>query len=181
MTQMRFIDRRVHVVQGDHAVSVREPGTVLTTVLGSCVAACVRDPLTGIGGMNHFLLPGNSATQDDVRYGVHAMEILINAVLREGAARERLEVKLFGGARMLDGVNDIGGANARFATDFLANEGLRHAGGSLGGNSARRIQYWPYDGFARQTVVADALPAEVSVPEMLPAPEPADSGELELF
>lgn len=179
MTKRRFIDRRVHVVQGDHSVSVREPGTMITTVLGSCIAACFRDPETGIGGMNHFLLPGGG-DGNDIRYGVQAMEVLVNSLLAVGAERATLEVRLFGGARMLAGVNDIGSRNIQFATEFVKDEGFKHVGGSLGGDSARRIQFWPYDGFARQALVnAEEAPEVVAKPA--PRPQAQDDGELELF
>ena len=87
---------------------------VLTTLLGSCVAACIRDPMAGVGGMNHFLLPGGTLGGNDravQRHGVHAMELLVNDLLKHGARRDRLEAKLFGGARMIDGLTDVGRQN----------------------------------------------------------------------
>lgn len=176
--------RPTHVVQGDFCVA-DHPDAVLTTVLGSCVAACMRDPVLGLGGMNHFLLPGAQdaeATGDAQRYGAHAMELLVNALLARGAQRGRLEVKLFGGARMLKGLTDVGAANAAFAERYLQLEGLAYAGGSLRGDQARRVQYWPGSGRARQIL----LPHQVVTPfeaerERRPPPEPAAAGELELF
>ena len=114
--------RKIHVIQGEFHVAEGED-VVLTTILGSCVAACIRDPVLGIGGMNHFLLPG--ATGDEgLRYGVQSMELLLNALLRKGARRERLEVKLFGGAHLFDGLSDVGAQNSTFAEQFLRDEGL---------------------------------------------------------
>jgi chemotaxis protein CheD len=102
----------VQVTQGDAHVSI-DPGEVLTTVLGSCIAACIRDPEAGVGGMNHFLLPdGAGADQGALRFGVNAMEILINGLLQRGAQRHRLEAKLFGGASVIAGLSDVGAANA---------------------------------------------------------------------
>ncbi|MDH6235247.1 chemotaxis receptor (MCP) glutamine deamidase CheD, partial [Mesorhizobium soli] len=94
--------QRITVMRGEFHV-VDRPEVVLTTILGSCVAACLRDPYAGVGGMNHFLLPGTlgAARRDAERYGVHLMELLVNGLLARGAQRQRLEAKLFGGARTL--------------------------------------------------------------------------------
>jgi chemotaxis protein CheD len=173
--------RRVHVVQGEYEVS-NDPDVVLTTILGSCVAVCLRDSERRIGGMNHFLLPdGESDGLDDgKRYGVHAMELLINGLLRKGARRETLEAKIFGGARMFDGLLDVGAANAAFAERFLKDEGIRVVGGSLGGSGARRVKFWPTSGRAQQRVVTDT--ATIGDLKRTPTPAPvADAGELELF
>lgn len=145
--------RRQHVIQGQFVVT-DEPDVVLSTILGSCVAACLRDPHAGVGGMNHFLLPGDE-NNEGLRYGVNAMELLINGLLRRGAQRERLEAKLFGGARLIDGLTDVGEQNAAFAERFLADEGIRRAGGSLGGSRARRVEFWPASGRARQLQLAE--------------------------
>ena len=175
--------RPVHIVQGEHYVT-DDPEVVLTTILGSCVAACLRDPVAGVGGMNHFLLPGgdpSKAGADSVRYGVHAMELLVNALLSRGARRERLEAKLFGGARLITGLTDVGAMNATFAEEFLRREGLNHVGGSLRGDAGRRIQYWPVSGRARQVFLPKDT-REVFAQEVVPAPKPAvDTGALELF
>lgn len=181
MSESRAITKRVHVVQGDHAISTGDPGEMMTTVLGSCVAACIRDPQARIGGMNHFLLPGDSAQADDVRYGVYAMEVLINALLTAGAKRHRLEAKLFGGGRMMQGLSDVGASNARFAKSFIENEGITYLGGSLGGDAARRIQFWPYDGYARQALIDGALEKEVKRERKVAEVVTADGGDLELF
>src|SRR5262245_18951865 len=102
-------ERRVNVIQGEYNVSA-DPAVVFTTILGSCVAACIRDPIAGVGGINHFLLPVNSEgarTTDAERYGVHLMELLVNGLMKNGARRDRLEAKLFGGAKMMDRLSDI--------------------------------------------------------------------------
>lgn len=171
--------RKIHVIQGEFHVAEGED-VVLTTILGSCVAACIRDPLTGLGGMNHFLLPGE-AGDEGMRYGVQSMELLLNALLRKGCRRDRLEVKLFGGAHLFDGLSDVGSQNSAFAEQFLRDEGLRHVGGSLRGDRARRIQYWPSSGRARQILLAPTE-ARVFVSERRQAPvQVEDTGALELF
>lgn len=171
---------RQHVVQGEFYVS-DDPHLVLSTVLGSCVAACLRDPIARIGGMNHFLLPGDgdrARSGDAERYGVHLMELLVNGLMSHGAQRERLEAKLFGGAKTIFRSSDVGAMNARFAEHFLKNEGITIIGGSLGGASGRRVEYWPVSGRARQTFIDDVAPVVV-VPR---APAlPVNDGELELF
>lgn len=167
-------ERRVHVGQGDHYVT-SDPDVVLTTVLGSCVALCLRDPVAGVGGMNHFLLPeGEGAGR---RYGAYLMEMLINGVLKAGGRRERLEAKLFGGGRMFDSLTDIGAANADFAERFLADERIPMLGGSLRGPGGRRVHYWPVSGRARQRVVTDLA----ALPPSTPQPAPVAAGNLELF
>ncbi len=171
-------ERRIHVVQGEHYVT-SDPDVVLTTVLGSCVALCLRDPVAGVGGMNHFLLPegGHDGTGASRRYGAYAMEVLINDVLKAGGRRERLEAKLFGGGRMFDSLSDVGAANADFAERFMADEGIPVVGGSLGGFGGRRLHYAPVSGRARQRAVLDVAavpPPKVTVP-------PPVSGDLELF
>lgn len=177
-----YTESFVHVVQGEFHVST-DANVVLTTILGSCVAACIRDPLAGIGGMNHFLLPFGEAKdgQGQLRYGVHAMELLINDMLRRGCRRDRLEAKLFGGGRMVQGLRDVGRQNAEFAKHFLSSESIRFVGGSLGGEGGRRVQFWPVSGRARQVGIGGEF-AQVFAREttVAPAPEP-DSGDVDLF
>ena len=178
--------KRIHVVQGEYAVS-DDPAVMMGTILGSCVAACVRDPVAGVGGMNHFLLPGDNDgaaadTPNALRYGVQSMELLLNALYRMGARRERLEVKLFGGARVIDGLSDVGQQNAAFAERFLKAEGITLMGGSLRGEQARRVQFWPVSGRVRQMALVDPGRQVFEAERAKPIPAPAaDDGELELF
>ncbi len=169
-----------HIIQGEYRIS-NAPDCVLSTLLGSCVAACIWDPILKIGGMNHFLLPGEDDAQirDSERYGVHLMELLVNGLLREGAARQRLNAKLFGGGNMNSSLADIGARNAEFARDFLQNEGIVLVSESLGGDRARKVQFWPATGRARQM----QLPKDVQPSENRKALAPvfADSGSVELF
>lgn len=145
----------IHVVQGDFRVS-QQPEMVLTTLLGSCIATCLSDPVASVGGMNHFLLPsGDPGDSKNFRYGLYAMEILVNGLLKLGARKSRIEAKLFGGAMMHDGLGRIGAANGAFALQFLGNEGIPCIAKSLGGTMARRIRFVPTTGQAQQIFVQD--------------------------
>ena len=173
-------EKRVRVIQGEYRVS-DDPNVVLTTILGSCVSACLRDPFARVGGMNHFLLPGraeSAPTQEAERYGVHLMELLVNGLLQQGARRQNLEAKLFGGARIVKGLSDIGRMNGEFAKRFLETEGIKIASHSLGDERGRRVEYWPVTGQARQSFVdsvREPQPAEVV------RHQPVSTGSLELF
>lgn len=174
--------RRVSIVQGEHAV-ITEPGIVISTLLGSCVAACLYDPVAKVGGMNHFLLgePGPdhrvSATELQ-RYGIHAMELLINGMMAKGAARSRLRAHLYGGATIISGLGGIGTSNGAFARRFMETEGIAIGHCDLGGSHARKLEFLPHEGRSRCTRVTDsAVPRPAPVPVHLPAA----GGELELF
>lgn len=170
--------RRISIIQGEHAV-VAEPDTLIATLLGSCVAVCLHDPVARVGGMNHFLLDEPGAgdapdAHDMQRYGIHAMELLINAMMSSGAVRGRMRAHLYGGANIISGLGPIGSANAAFAQRFVRMEGIAVGHVDTGGTRARRVEFLPYEGRARATCVAEAPPpAPVSLP--------AYGGELELF
>lgn len=167
---------RINIVQGEYHVS-GDPRLAITTLLGSCVAACLCDPVAKVGGMNHFLLPGEDASSPLMaRHGVHLMELLINGLLKMGAARHRLEAKLFGGARTMNVLGDYGATNAKFAQEFLRREGILITGGSLGGETGRRIQFWPVTGRVRQKLVR-----AVDEPARAAIATPPTGGDLELF
>jgi chemotaxis protein CheD len=173
-------ERRVHVIQGEFHVT-GDPAVMLTTILGSCVAACMRDPDAQVGGMNHFLLPGSedrSRSREAESYGVHLMELLVNDLLHHGARRDRLQAKLFGGSSTMQGLTDVGSLNAQFAEHFLRHEGISYLGGSLGGDRGRRIQFWPTSGRARQ--VALRKNEAFSTP-IVNFPSRCQRGEVELF
>lgn len=155
--------RTIHVIQGGYEVS-SNPNDVLTTILGSCVCTCLCDPVAGVGGINHFLLPdGDGRNSGQMRYGLHAMELLINDLLKLGASKSRLQAKLFGGARMHDGLGNIGKANGEFALRFLEMEGITLLGQSLGGTRARRIRFWPAIGRAQQLFLSEEVIPPVKV------------------
>jgi len=137
------------VQPGEFAVTA-EPDHLLGTLLGSCVAACICDPTRGIGGLNHFLLPstgyaGQTSAPEASRYGVYAMEMLINALLKSGADKNRLRAKLFGGANLISANtrDSVGERNQKFALDFLECEGIPVIAEDFGGNHARRIFFRP--------------------------------------
>ena len=172
----------VQLMQGDTYVTDK-PNEVLVTVLGSCIAACIRDTRLGLGGMNHFLLPHGSDTGRDARcYGINAMELLINELLKRGARRERLQAKIFGGANVMAGLSDIGGRNAEFAEQFLRDEGIALIAACTGGTRARKIQFWPNTGRARQSLVEDNI-ASIAARELREqnTSKPTTSGDVELF
>ncbi|MET4898033.1 chemotaxis protein CheD [Sphingomonadaceae bacterium jetA1] len=176
--------RRITVIQGETRVS-RDRDVVLTTVLGSCISACLYDPVAGIGGLNHFLLAEPGAAETDPksmqRYGVYAMEVLINAMMALGAQRHSLKARLFGGAMMRDGFRDIGAANARFARKFLADERIALVGEDVGGMSARRVEFRPALGLARCRHVTDRVPPPPRIARPTLPPPAASTGDVEFF
>ena len=140
----------VKVLPGEFYVT-QKLDEVLVTVLGSCVTACIRDPLAAVGGINHFMLPQHSSGSwgDDLkstRFGNFAMEKLVNELIKAGCSRERMEIKVFGGGNVTDTSNEIGSANAEFVLRYLKAEGLRCAAQDLGGTLPRRIHYYPATG-----------------------------------
>ena len=126
--------------------AAREP-TVIKTLLGSCIAACLRDRVTGIGGMNHFMLPttpNGAADGDLARFGVHAMELLIGQIQKLGGERARLQAKIFGGGHVLEIAESHDGVpqqNIRFIRDFLCTEGIPLLAHDLGGRVARYVLF----------------------------------------
>jgi chemotaxis protein CheD len=174
--------RRVPIVQGEHAV-ISEPQVMITTLLGSCVAVCLYDAKAKVGGMNHFLLGEPGADQaprsrDMTRYGVHAMELLINEMMAKGASRGQLRAHLYGGATMISGLGSIGANNAAFARRFMETEGIAVGHCDLGGKHARKVEFLPHDGRSRCTQVQDPDP----MPALPTRPaRKVSSGELELF
>lgn len=172
--------RRISIIQGEHKV-VDEPGVIITTVLGSCVSVCLQDSKARVGGMNHFLL-GESASgtysspQDMQRYGIHAMELLINEMMKKGASRERLRAQIYGGANIVAGLGPIGHNNAAFARKFIETEGIAIGHCDVGGHHARKVEFLPYEGKARSAHVREAPPVIVTKPAPLPV-----VGDIELF
>ena len=130
---------------------VSSEDTIISTVLGSCVAACIRDRRSGIGGMNHFMLPegaGEDAVTGSARYGVHAMELLLNDLSRSGAARSHLEAKVFGGGAVVASMttSDVGQRNAAFVRHFLKMEGIPVMAEDLEGIYPRKVYFFPRSG-----------------------------------
>jgi len=141
------------LLPGEYYVTTGSEAVV--TVLGSCVSACVRDRVFGIGGMNHFMLPihegdrshWHSGIVDNItRFGNYAMEHLINDILSHGGMRKNLEVKVFGGGRIVQGLSDIGACNARFVLDYLKEEKIPVISQDLNGDYPRKLYYFPKTG-----------------------------------
>ncbi|MFN0116059.1 MAG: chemotaxis protein CheD [Paracoccaceae bacterium] len=166
----------IHIGRGDFAVAEGD-GRPIGTILGSCVATCMFDPVAALGGMNHFLLPDGPRGSASAAFGSHAMELLINAVLKAGGARRNLRAKVFGGARVVAGLSDVGQRNAVFVKDFLDRDGIPCVGESLGGEHARRLVFLPGSGRVRMAFVQGRI---LEAPAPVPAPD-GRGGELELF
>jgi chemotaxis protein CheD len=139
------------VLPGEYYVTDRD--MLIVTVLGSCVAACIRDSHSGIGGMNHFMLPDSRADESSplsssARYGTYAMEILINHITKMGARRANLEAKVFGGGNVLAGltVANVGERNAEFVLRFLRTEKIRVVARDLVDIYPRKVYYFPKTG-----------------------------------
>jgi chemotaxis receptor (MCP) glutamine deamidase CheD len=171
-------------IGGVHSASRPE---LVKTLLGSCIAVCLFDPLTHVGGMNHFMLPtgGEGPAADRTRFGVHAMDCLIGTMVKLGAHRRRLVAKLFGGAHVLDLPESVGGVpqqNVTFIRSFLAAEGLPILAEDVGGYSPRHVRFHTYTGRAQVkrvegvTVRARLLAADRRRPNPTPT-----FGDVELF
>ena len=185
----RFNATAVRVFPGEHYVS-DDASEMIVTILGSCVSACIRDPATGYAGMNHFMLPESEtgewgAASAAMRYGNYAMEVLINDLMRRGGQRDRLEIKLFGGGSIGRSNSTVGQQNAEFVVDYLKAEGLAIVAADLGGQSARRIHYFPGTGkvkrLALQSLDSTRLRAEESAYTKTLAATEAASDDIELF
>ena len=152
LIQKRGTRLQVNVLPGEYYAS-DQPVTI-RTLLGSCVAACLYDPVTKVIGMNHFLLSNRRYAQnipivlsEAGRYGIHAMELLINDMLKLGAKRKNLRAKAFGGGTIYLGSDTkdnffcVGDVNTRFIREFLKNDGIPLVAEDLGGERARVIHF----------------------------------------
>jgi chemotaxis protein CheD len=181
----------VKVLPGEFYVSGQEE--MISTVLGSCVSACVRDAERRIGGMNHFMLPEpmggerndwSSAVGRAARYGSDAMEQLINAVLKAGGRREALTVKIFGGGRVLAQMTDVGQRNIAFVKRYLETEGLPLVAADVGDIYPRQLQFFPASGRVRVRQLRSQRDAELAANEQRYLKRLANDpikGEVELF
>ncbi|MGZ0080772.1 chemoreceptor glutamine deamidase CheD [Methylomonas sp. YC3] len=151
------------LMPGDYYVTKQDE--MITTVLGSCVAACIRDVVTGVGGMNHFMLPETSKNRLNARdeavvgnasrYGNYAMEHLINAILQNGGKRKNLEVKLFGGGKIIATLGDVGARNIQFVLDYVDTEALNLVSHDLGDIYPRKVNFFPHTGRVRMKKIKD--------------------------
>lgn len=151
MRDNRFPHEIASILPGEFFVST-EP-MVVYTVLGSCISACIRDPIAGVGGMNHFMLPapkehqsGDAWGGESTRYGSFAMEQLINGILKRGGSRQRLEVKLFGAGKIYEGNIDVGARNTEWVLNYLKAEGFTIASSNLGDVYPRKVYYFTDSG-----------------------------------
>ena len=184
----------VRILAGEYYVTHCQE--MITTVLGSCISACVRDKVANIGGMNHFMLPeesrpngdgssGHRGLHADAAYGSYAMERLINCILKYGGRRENLEIKIFGGGRIMGGMTDIGLQNITFVRSYLRTEGLSIAAEDVGGDLPRRMAYLPATGKVlvkklRNVRSETIIKQETAYRDDLRRPE-SKGGEVELF
>lgn len=171
---------RITILQGEAKAS-NDPRVEMSTILGSCVATCLFDPVARVGGMNHFLLaepPAHVCNQQfDSDYGLFLMELLINEMLGLGALRSRMRARLYGGANLNPDLAPIGTANAAFARQFLEREGIPKVFEDLEGNQARRIRFRPVSGqVSARSVAAETAPTQ----KPLGRPQSA-LGAVELF
>jgi chemotaxis protein CheD len=181
----------VKVLPGEFYVSGQEE--LVSTVLGSCVSACIRDNERRIGGMNHFMLPEpvsgerndwSSAVGRAARYGSDAMEQLINAILKAGGRRDALTVKIFGGGRVLSQMTDVGQRNIAFVKRYLETEGLALAAEDVGDIYPRQLQFFPASGRIRVRQLRSQRDAELAANEQRYLKRLANDpikGEVELF
>lgn len=137
------------ILPGEFYVTGRD--MMLVTVLGSCISVCIRDPELGIGGLNHFMLPEgdpHNPLSTSARYGSYAMEMLINQLIKMGAARHRLEAKAFGGGAVIRGftLHDVGERNCEFVLEYLDRERIRLVAQDLLDVYPRKIYYFPATG-----------------------------------
>jgi chemotaxis protein CheD len=162
----------------------------ITTVLGSCVSTCLWDPVERIGGMNHFMLPGDTASPGSpwaasARLGVYAMEVVINDMIRLGADRRRLVAKVFGGAQLLAGFDrlDVGAKNSEFVLDFLKVEGIRVLAQDLLDVCPRKVHFFVESGKVqvKRLALAPSEPVQRREREYLKRLDGKRSGDIEIF
>ncbi|NDV01845.1 chemotaxis protein CheD [Pseudoroseicyclus tamaricis] len=179
MSHIAMGGKVVTIFQGEFHVS-DDPGAVINTLLGSCIAVCLHEPQRRIGGMNHFLLPEGQggSTSPDVKQGAHAMELLINDMIKRGAMRSKLTAKVFGAGRITQRFSYVSEANIAFVRQFLRAENIPCLAESVGGESARRIRFEPVTGDARQMLV----PRSDAKEDLRPVrPPPPAANPVELF
>ncbi len=185
-----FDSYAARILPGEYYVTINDEGVY--TTLGSCISACIRDRVSGVGGMNHFMLPASSDADGwkstglsaATRYGNFAMEHLINTILKNGGKRQNLEVKLFGGGRILQNMTDVGMRNIAFVRDYLQTEGLKASVEDVGDIFPRMVVYFPATGKVRvkrlrslhNNTIADEEIRYLKTVESKPV-----GGEIELF
>jgi len=178
----------IKIMPGEYYVTNQEE--IVTTVLGSCISACIRDPVAGVGGMNHFMIPshGRELTAQDkqlvTRYGLYAMEHLINDIFKFGGRRQNIEIKLFGGGNIMSSGGNIGDQNIKFVTEFVQTEGYMVTSKDMGDVFPRKVKYCPLSGKVMMKKLTQVNKAEIENQE-LKFQEKLDSenqrGDIDLF
>jgi chemotaxis protein CheD len=181
------------ILPGEYFVTAEDE--IIVTVLGSCVSACVRDKVFGIGGMNHFMLPvsssdlskhlsSNGDSTEATRYGGYAMEMLINDILKYGGRRENLEIKIFGGGKIISNMSDVGKRNIEFIKDYINKENIDLISGDTGDIYPRKVVFHPNSGKVKvkrlQSIHNETLIKREETYQHQIEEKP-DSGEVELF
>lgn len=180
------------ILPGEYYVTINDESIV--TVLGSCVSACIRDRVFGVGGMNHFMLPEDSSAGEGswamggkaARFGGFAMEQMINDILKNGGLRKNLEVKIFGGGKVIKNMStmDVGQRNINFVKDYIKTEGLRLLSEDVGNIYPRKVIYFPATGKVRVKKLRNMHNNTVIQREMKYRTKIIDkpaTGEVELF
>lgn len=163
---------------------------MITTLLGSCVAVCLYDPISRVGGMNHFLLPEgdpNDLLSSSGRYGVYAMELLINHLVKLGGRRDRFRAKIFGGGAVIRGMvhSNVGQNNAEFIQSYLKNEMIPIDASDLLDIYPRRVNFYPVSGKAMMKKLTkhyddELIDNETRYRKAVDASQ-VDSGDVDLF
>lgn len=184
-----FHQQAVKILPGEFYATSQH--ILLITLLGSCIAVCLRDRRSGVAGMNHFLLPQGNVDIDhggnSGRYGVHAMELLVNNMLKLGAHKQYLEAKVFGAGKVLDGLSqmDIGGRNSEFIRQYLAMEGIPLIAEDVLGDCARKVYFFTYSGKVLvkklQRASTPLVKAEMAYQKRIGSVEDVPCGDVELF
>ncbi len=178
-----FHNDAVKVLPGEYFV--HDEDMLITTTLGSCIAACIWDRERRIGGMNHFMLPEGAG--ESGRYGSYAMEMLINALLKRGATRQTLEAKIFGGGAVVGGMSSInvGERNTRFVIDYLQTERIPIVSRDVLEIYPRKVCFLPASGKAMvkrlAATHADAFVAQDRAAARQPVPAASGAGSVDLF
>ena len=194
LAQHAYFDRQfgcdaVKVLPGEYFFTGRD--IMLTTVLGSCVAACIHDRILGVGGMNHFLLPEQSGDADgplseSMRYGTYAMEVLINELLKSGAKRANLVAKVFGGGNVLPGMStlNVGSKNAKFVLNYLKTDNIPVLSEDLEDIYPRKVCFFPVNGKVMVKKLMDKSASQSIKQEQIyknSLKQPAKAGDIDLF
>ena len=178
------------LLPGEYFVTLNDEA--IYTTLGSCISACIRDRVSGIGGMNHFMLPVSASSGSwkaadnsaSTRYGNFAMEHLINGILKNGGKRQNLEAKIFGGGRIIANMTDVGMRNIAFARDYLEMEGLKVTSEDVGDEFPRLVVYFPATGKVRvkrlRSLHANTI-VEMETKYLSTIEQKPVSGDIELF